>query len=222
MRIKLAPSIMCADYANLEATVRELEEAGADILHVDIMDGRYVPNLVIGPDYVRTLRRITKLPLDLHFMCLEPERFIPMFEPAEGEMIGFHPDTTLHAHKLVMDVKRRGCRAGLLLGPHLGPDAIAELAPDLDYFTVMTIDTGFPGGGFYPRNLDKIGKVKAIAKAHGGEITALVDGGVSFDNATDAVAKGADILCLGYAGCFNRELGVRATMERIISLVKDL
>lgn len=222
MRVKLAPSIMCAGYDNLAGTVRELETAGVDIIHVDIMDGEYVPNLSIGPDYIKSLRRLTKMPLDLHFMCVEPEKYIGMFVPLPGDRVSFHPETTYHPHKLLVDIRKHGCLAGLAMGPHLPASALEELAWDIDFVTIMTIDTGMPATTFLGRALDKIEEVKAMGRADGKDICAQIDGSVCFDNVAEVIAKGADVLILGYAGCFNSEFGITATLNRMKNIVRNL
>ena len=222
MRIKLAPSIMCSNYKNLEAVFRELEGVGVDMIHVDVMDGKYVPNLIIGPDYVKCLRRLTKLPLDLHFMCVDPEHYVRMFDPRPGDYVSFHPETTYHPHRLLVELKKRECVTGLVMGPHLPASALEELVRDIDYVTIMTIDTGVPASTFLGRALDKINKVKSMGRAEGREIYAQVDGSVRFDNAAEIVAKGADVLILGYPGCFNDDPGITASLNRIKDIVKDL
>ncbi len=219
MNTRLAPSIMCAGYEDLGGTLRELEAAGADLIHVDVMDGKHVPNLMLGPDYVKTLRRLVKLPLDIHFMCLEPERFLSMFDPQPGERVAFHPETTRHPHRLLKEIQKRGCLAGAVLGPALPAGALEELAPDLDFITVMSIDTGVPASTFLPRTLDKIAPVKAMGRAWGKDIYAQVDGSIGPDNAAQAVAKGADVLILGYLGCFVEGVGIAAMLGRMKKLI---
>lgn len=222
MRVKLAASIMCADYANIENAIREVEENGVDFIHIDIMDGRYVPNIIIGPDYVKMLRRITRLPLDMHFMCVEPETLIPLFDPQPGERISFHPETTYHAHRVVADLQACECLAGVALSPAYPVTVLEELLFDVDLATVMTIDTGYAGSRFLPRMLEKISRIKEMANACGKQIEVAVDGSITVDNAAGVVEKGADVLILGYAGCFNKDVGIKAALNGIKEQVVDL
>ena len=223
MRMKLAPSIMCADYARLEREVRDVEKAGADLMHFDIMDGHYAPNFVGDLGLVKALHSLTSLPLDIHLMCLEPNRFLPMLPLRPGDMVSFHPDAFHHPRRLLQDIRSRGCLAGLAIRTDLPAGAMEELAPELDYFTVMTIDVGLPGTAFQARPLDKIAKLKEMAASGDGKKPfAQVDGGVKLDNLEAIVEKGADVLILGYPGCFDRERGVIDTMgairDRLIEL----
>ncbi|MDR1519598.1 MAG: ribulose-phosphate 3-epimerase [Planctomycetota bacterium] len=219
MRIKLAPSIMCADYAGLEREIRDVEKVGADIIHFDVMDGHYVSNFVGDAGLVKALHGLTNLPLDIHLMCLEPERYLDIFPLRPGDGISFHPETSRHPHRLVESIRSRACLAGAAIRTDLPAGAMEELAPELDYFTVMTIDAGMPGTAFRFRALEKIAKVKDMAKAGGREIFAQVDGSVRPDNAAEIVGKGADVLILGYPGCFDRELGTVAAMGRIRDVI---
>ena len=222
MRIKLAPSIMCADYAGLEREVRDVEKAGADLIHFDVMDGHYVPNFVGDAGLAKALHGLTGLPLDIHLMCLDPERYLDIFPLRPGDRISFHPETSRHPHRLVESIRSRECLAGAAIRTDLPAGALEELAPELDYFTVMTIDAGRPGAAFRSRALEKIARVKDMAEAGGREIFAQVDGSVRPDNVTEIAGKGADVLILGYPGCFDRKLGTAAAMGRIRDVVAGL
>jgi ribulose-phosphate 3-epimerase len=214
---------MCADYAKLEREVRDVEGAGADLIHFDIIDGHYAPNFAGDLGLIRALHRLTSLPLDIHLMCLDPERFLAILPLRPGDRVSFHPDAFRHPRRLLQDIRSRGCLAGLAIRSDLPAGALEDLAPELDYFTVMTIDVGLPGTAFQARPLDKIAKLKSLAASGGGkEPFVQVDGGVKLDNLEAIVKKGADVLILGYPGCFDRDRGAACTMGELRDKLVEL
>jgi len=215
MKVKFAPSIMCSDLSQLGLTVKELEKANVDMIHIDIMDGQYVPNIVLGTDIVNALRDITSLPLDLHFMCKEPERIISMFDPKPGERVTFHPETTYHPHRLLQQLKQRQCIPGLVLSPGQPLEIIEELLPDIEVLQLMAVHPGFPGAKFQWSCLEKAKKFKKMAESQGLNISLSIDGSVGPDNARMIVEAGFDVLILGYAGCFAAEYGIGEMISRM-------
>ncbi|MCL1999832.1 MAG: ribulose-phosphate 3-epimerase [Planctomycetes bacterium] len=220
MTVKLMPSMMCASYANLLADVRLLEGAGVDYLHVDVMDGHFVPNLTVGPDYVRCLRRITSLPLDVHLMIEEPDKFFEMFGLRAGDRLSFHPEAARHPHRSLMKIKTLGLGAGMALNPATPLSAVEELLPDLDFIQIMSVNPGFAGQPLIPRTLDKVRRLSSRLRELGRDIDLTVDGSVQFDNLLEIVASGATCLVLGPFTCFNPELGIEQSLAKVKELLR--
>ena len=190
MSVRIAPSIVSADFGSLEAAVRAVERGGADLLHVDVMDGRYVPLITIGPLIVETLRRLTALPLDVHLMVVQPERHVEAFVRAGATSIAFHPETTDHPHRLLAYIRSLGAQAGLALNPGTPPEACAWVAETVDFAMVMSVNPGYSGQAFIASVLPKIARVRALAG--GRPIWIGIDGGISATTAAAAAAAGAD------------------------------
>jgi ribulose-phosphate 3-epimerase len=200
MTIKIAPSILSADFARLADGVAEAEAAGADWIHVDVMDGHFVPNITIGPPVVAALRRVTDLPLDVHLMIDAPERFIEAFADAGADILTVHEEATLHLHRTIQAIKHRGVRAGVSLNPATPVAALEEILPYLDMVLIMTVNPGFGGQSFIPTSTPKIRKLKAaIAEAGLEGIDIQVDGGIGPDTAGEVVDAGATVLVAGAA-----------------------
>ena len=213
-RIKLAPSILSADIARLGEQVAEAVEAGADYIHVDVMDGHYVPNLTFGPLVVEALRPLTQLPLDVHLMVEEPDRIIPEFARAGASIITVHPEACRHLHRTIQNVKEAGCRAGVALNPGTSLNAVEEVLADLDLALVMTVNPGFGGQKFIESVLGKVERLRGILDDNGYTAELEVDGGVNAETAPRIVAAGARVLVAGSA-VFNRRESVTAALGRI-------
>ncbi len=213
-RIKLAPSILSADIARLGEQVAEAVEAGADYIHVDVMDGRYVPNLTFGPLVVEALRPLTQLPLDVHLMVEEPDRIIPEFARAGASIITVHPEACRHLHRTIQNVKEAGCRAGVALNPGTSLNAVEEVLADLDLALVMTVNPGFGGQKFIESVLGKVERLRGILDDNGYTAELEVDGGINAETAPRIVAAGARVLVAGSA-VFNRRESVTAALGRI-------
>lgn len=199
MTVRLAPSILTADFAALGEAVRALERGGADLVHVDVMDGHFVPNITVGPLVVRALRRVTDLPLDVHLMISEPDRYVGAFAEAGASMISVHVEVLPHLHRTIEQVKGLGVQAGVVLNPSTPVVAIEEMAADVDFVLVMSVDPGFGGQRFIPRSLDKVRAVRALLDAAGSRAPVEIDGGVDHTNIAHVVEAGVEIVVAGNA-----------------------
>jgi ribulose-phosphate 3-epimerase len=200
MTVKIAPSILSADFARLAEGVAAAEEGGADWIHVDVMDGRFVPNITIGPPVVAALRRVTGLPLDVHLMIDSPERFVEAFADAGADILTVHQEATLHLHRTVQAIKDRGMRAGVSLNPATPAATLEEILPAADMVLVMSVNPGFGGQRFIPGSVAKIRRVRDMLRAAGMEgVDIQVDGGIAPATARDVAAAGATVLVAGAA-----------------------
>ncbi|HEY3197192.1 MAG TPA: ribulose-phosphate 3-epimerase [Nitrospirales bacterium] len=197
--IRIAPSILSSDFAHLADEIAAVEQAGADLLHVDVMDGHFVPNLTIGPPIVESIRKVTSLPLDCHLMITNPDDFIDEFAKAGANYITVHVETCPHLHRTIQHIKEKGLKAGVTLNPATSLTTIESILPDVDLVLIMSVNPGFGGQRFIPGVLDKIRRARALIDATGRPILLEVDGGVKVDNAGAIAAAGADILVAGSA-----------------------
>lgn len=212
--VKLAPSILSADFARLGQQVEEAERAGADYIHVDVMDGQFVPNLTAGPLVVEALRRCTSLPLDVHLMIVEPERLIPAFARAGASIITVHAEVCPHLHRVVEQIKELGARAGVSINPATPVSAIEEVLPCVDLVLAMTVNPGFPGQKLIKGTLAKVTKLRALLDAGGYGTELEVDGGVNAETAPLVVKAGARVLVAGSA-VFNSNESVSEALGRL-------
>ena len=197
---RIAPSILSADFAHLGDEVRAIEDAGADLVHVDVMDGRFVPNLTIGPIVVEAVKRVTKLPLDVHLMIVEPEKYIADFRNAGADMIGVHVEASPHLHRTLAEIRRLGAKATVTLNPHTPAESIESILGDVDMVLVMSVNPGFGGQSFIPSALDKVRKIRAAADAKGlKNLSIEIDGGIVPANIAAAAKAGADTFVAGSA-----------------------
>ena len=197
MSVRIAPSILAADFAALGACVAAAERGGADLIHVDVMDGHFVPNLTVGPPVVRSLRRATSVPLDVHLMIEDPDRFIPAFAEAGASLISVHVEVLPHLHRTIGLVKSLGLRAGVVLNPSTPVVSLEEVAADVDFVLVMTVNPGFGGQTFIPRSTSKIQAVRALLDEAGNAAPIEVDGGIDEHTVARVVAAGADWIVAG-------------------------
>lgn len=197
MAIKIAPSLLAADFTNLQADILAVEQAGADLLHLDIMDGQFVPNITFGPDQVAQLDRVSRLPLDVHLMIKNPEQFIDKFAAAGARMISIHPEATYHPHRVLQSIRNHGIKAGLAINPATPLDAIPLVMGVLDFVLIMTVNPGFGGQEFITPQLDKIKSAKQLLQGSG--ILVEVDGSINSQTAAEVIEAGADILVAGTA-----------------------
>lgn len=216
--IKIAPSILSADFSRLADAVAEVETAGADYIHVDVMDGRFVPNITVGLPVVAALRRITSLPLDVHLMIVEPERYLERFVEAGADILTVQIEACLHLHRALQTLHERGVRAGVALNPATPPVAISQVVGDLDLVLVMTVNPGFGGQSFIPSMLPKIAQVRRMLDAAGSLAELAVDGGIGPQTAAWAVEAGARVLVAG-AAIYEAPEGVGPAIQSIRSAV---
>ena len=193
----IAPSILAANFAALGDEIAAAERGGADLIHVDIMDGHFVPNLTMGPPVVRSLKKVAKVELDVHLMIEEPDRFVEEFIKAGAAMISVHVEVLPHLHRTIQFIKSLGARAGVAINPSTPVIALDEIAPDLDHVLVMSVNPGFGGQTFIPRSESKIQAIRALLDRHGNAAPIEVDGGIDLTNAARIVAAGASILVAG-------------------------
>ncbi len=213
--VKIAPSILSADFSRLREEVKTAEAAGADLIHIDVMDGHFVPNITIGPVVVEAIRRITALPLDVHLMIEKPDNFLKDFIKAGADYVTVHIEASVHLHRTVHWIKDSGKKAGVSLNPATPLWSLDHILPDLDIVLLMSVNPGFGGQEFIPQVLGKLKMLKEIVQDKGYKVEIEVDGGVNVNNAGDIFMAGADILVMGNA-FFNSEdyAGVVKTVRK--------
>jgi len=212
MSVRIAPSILSADFARLGEAVAMAERGGADLIHVDVMDGHFVPNITIGVPVVKSLKRIAKVPLDVHLMIENPDQYIGAFAEAGASMVSVHVEAVRHIHRTVQAITALGVQAGVAINPGTPVIALREIAGDLDYVVVMSVNPGFGGQTFIPHSESKIREVRAILDEAGNAAPIEIDGGVDEHNVARVVAAGARIVVAGSA-VFNTPDPERATRE---------
>ncbi len=212
-KIKLAPSILSADFARLGEQVAEVTAHRADYIHVDVMDGHFVPPITIGDEMVKAIRRHTSIPLDVHLMIDTPERQIESFAKAGSDIITVHVEACAHLHRVVTQIKALGAKAGVSLNPATPLESVGEILPLLDLILVMTVNPGYGGQSFIPQMMDKIVRLRQLLDERGFTAELEVDGGVKADNASQVVRSGADVLVAGSA-IFNDQESIPQTMAR--------
>jgi ribulose-phosphate 3-epimerase len=212
MSVLIAPSILSADFARLGEAVAAAERGGADLIHVDVMDGHFVPNITIGVPVVKSLKRIATVPLDVHLMIEDPDRYVEAFADAGAAMIAVHVEALRHVHRTVQAIKALGVKAGVVINPGTPVVALQEIAGDVDFVLVMSVNPGFGGQTFIPRSESKLREVRALLDAAGNQAPIEIDGGVDQRNIARVVAAGARIVVAGSA-VFNTPDPERATRE---------
>jgi ribulose-phosphate 3-epimerase len=221
--VEIAPSILSADFTRLGEQIAAVERAGASIIHVDVMDGHFVPNLTVGPFIVEWVRKATHLPIDTHLMIENPDQFIGPFAKAGARMISVHPEATYHLHRTVQYIRQAGCQAGVVLNPATPLQMIEEVLDDVDYVLLMSVTPGFGGQKFIPSSLDKLRRLDRLIRQRGARARIEIDGGVGIENAAEIVAAGAEILVAGSAvfGASDPALALRSLLEAASSSAND-
>jgi len=197
--VLLAPSILSADFAHLADAVAAVERGGADLIHVDVMDGHFVPNITIGPPVVKSLKRVTKLPLDVHLMITDPDKYIGAFADAGASMISVHVEVLPHLHRTIQAIKALGVQAGVVLNPSTPVVAISEVVGDVDFVLVMSVNPGFGGQAFIPRSESKVTEIRALLDSAKNSGRVEIDGGIDMHTVSRVVKAGARMLVAGNA-----------------------
>jgi ribulose-phosphate 3-epimerase len=197
--LQIAPSLLSADFAALGEAIARAERGGADLIHVDVMDGHFVPNITIGPPVVKALKRVARVPLDVHLMIEDPDRYVEAFISAGAASVTVHAEAVVHLHRTVHLIKSLGAQAGVALNPATPAAALEDIAGDLDYVLVMTVNPGFGGQTFIPRSESKVRAVRELLRRAGSRAPIEVDGGIDVQTAPGIVAAGADVLVAGHA-----------------------
>ncbi|MCS7081647.1 MAG: ribulose-phosphate 3-epimerase [Bacteroidetes bacterium] len=214
-KVRIAPSVLSADLARLAEVVRAVEAGGADWLHCDVMDGHFVPNISFGPMLLEALRRISALPLDVHLMIADPDRYLEVFARAGAFQIHVHVEACVHLHRTVTRIRELGLRAGVAINPATPLGALEEILPEVDAVLLMSVDPGFGGQSLLPRTYERLRRLRELCRALGVAPLVLVDGGVDPRNAPHLVEAGADVLVAGHSvfAQADPEQAVRALRE---------
>jgi len=216
--VRIAPSILSADFARLGAELRAVTDAGADLIHVDVMDGHFVPNITIGPGVVRALKPHSPLPFDVHLMIAPVDPFIPDFASAGADIVTVHAEAGPHLHRSLALIREQGCKAGVSLNPSTPAAAVAPVLDAVDLVLVMSVNPGFGGQSFIESQLDKLGALRRMIDGSGRDIALEIDGGINPETGRRAAKAGADILVAGTAAFAG---GERAYAENILRLRGD-
>jgi ribulose-phosphate 3-epimerase len=197
--IELAPSILSADFAHLADNVQAVTDGGATLLHVDVMDGHFVPNITIGPPVVASLRKVTRLPLDVHLMIENPDEYIPAFVDAGADWISVHQEACIHLHRTLELIRHHGANPGVVINPATPVQTLGEVLEMVDHVLVMSVDPGFGGQKFIPASLDKVRKLATMRTAKRANFRIEIDGGIGVDTIAESVRAGVEILVAGNA-----------------------
>ena len=220
-KTKLSASIMCGDALNYGKTLKELEEAGVDLIHYDIMDNHFVPNLMLPPELIPKLRKGTKLPFDIHIMAENPESVIEKLELCDGDYVAVHYEATAHLERAISLIKSKGAKAAVAINPATPAELLSEVVSKLDMVLVMTVNPGFSGQKLVDGSFDKIKRVREYLDARGlSQVEIEVAGNCSFDNVPKMYEAGADIFVTGTSSTFHKDGSIISNTEKLLSLLK--
>jgi ribulose-phosphate 3-epimerase len=216
--VEIAPSILSADFSRLGEQIRAVERGGAGLIHVDVMDGHFVPNITIGPLVVKAARSVTSLPLDCHLMITDPDRYISDFARAGASMISVHVEACVHLNRTLALIREHGCSPGVVINPATPVSALEEALNWVDYVLVMSVNPGFGGQRFIDASLDKVSRLEGMIKARGLNVRIEIDGGIDVDNVADVVSRGARLIVAGSAifGKDDPEAATRALRQKAL------
>jgi len=214
MTCKFAPSILTADFARLGEQIREAEAAGVDWIHLDVMDGNFVPNISFGPVLVQAVRQVTKLPLDVHLMIAQPDHFLADFAQAGANRLTVHVETCPHLQRTIQQIKELGCKAGVTLNPATPLSTLEEILPEVDLVLVMSVNPGFGGQKYIPSSSTKIARLRAMLDAIGSPAELEVDGGINAATIAEVVKAGASVLVIGSA-IFNTQAPIAENVQQL-------
>ena len=221
MEKKISPSVMCVDFFALEEAIANFEKCGIELIHVDVMDGAFVPNFTLGTDFIKALKKRTRIPLDIHLMINDPEAKLDWFEFGEGDYVGVHAESTKHLHKAISAIKARGAKAMVVLNPATPISAIECVLDDIDAVLVMTVNPGFAGQKMIPSTLKKIRALRDYLDENGySHVEIEVDGNVSFENAKLMNEAGANIFVAGTSSIFAKDGSVFENTEKLRNIIK--
>jgi len=215
--VRIAPSILSADFSRLGEEIKSAEDAGADLIHIDVMDGHFVPNITVGPLVVKAVKGVASIPLDVHLMIDEPDRYIEAFAQSGADLLTVHSEACIHLHRSVQNIREQGVKAGVSINPATPLSDIEFILPFIDMVLVMSVNPGFGGQEFIPEVVPKIKKLKEMIIEGGYDVSIEVDGGINPDNSVEVVSAGADILVMGNAfyGSDDYHAVVKAVREKI-------
>lgn len=211
--------MMCADFLHLAGDIESLEAGGADYLHVDVMDGRYVPNFTLGPDYCKALAKGSRLPLDIHLMVENPELHVASFAGFPGCIVSIHPEATRHPLRTLDLIRSLGARSGIAIDPAMPISSVVEMLPSVSFACVMTVNPGYPGQKLVPSTLAKVRELSDLVKERGLDVEIEVDGNVSWENIPRMVKAGAQVLVAGSSSLFDGAAGLVDNLRRMKSLI---